>query len=103
MQDITIGRYVQDPQAQGVIRPKDGRWQLVLDSEGYPHLYLQVSVVNDEGVPAKAMLALDDLLPENTNIKGLMTELIDGRLSPEDEAQAYADFQATERKVPCPR
>lgn len=56
MQNITIGRYPEDPQAQGAIKPEDGRWQLVLDREGYPHLYVQINTTDDEGKPIKGML-----------------------------------------------
>lgn len=57
MQNITIGRYPEDPQAQGVIKPEDGRWQLVLDREGYPHLYVQINTTDDEGKPVKGYAA----------------------------------------------
>jgi len=104
MQNITIGRYPEDPQAQGVIKPEDGRWQLVLDREGYPHLYVQINTTDDEGKPVKGMLALEDMLPDKLTVKDLMDGgEFGGRLSPEEEAKAYAEFQASERLIPCPR
>jgi hypothetical protein len=102
MQNITIGRFQEDPQAQGVIKPEDGRWQLVLDKDGYPHLYVQVRATDDEGKPALGMLCLEDMLP--VTVRDLMDGgEFGGRLSPEEEADAYAEFQASERLIPCPR
>lgn len=106
MQNITIGRFEQDPQAQGVIRPQDGRWQLVLDKDGYPHLYLQVNVKDDEGNSTKGMLALDDLIPKPMTIRDIMDGgEFGGKLAPEEEEAAYQEFLADREKnpVPCPR
>jgi len=65
MQSITIGRFDKDPEAQGVIKPEDGRWQLVLDKDGYPHLYLQVKIAGGGGEEqTTGMLCLDDMLIE---------------------------------------
>ena len=65
MQSISIGRFDKDPQAQGVIKPEDGRWQLVLDKDGYPHLYVQVQIENDDGEgTTPGMFCLDDMLPK---------------------------------------
>ncbi len=44
MQNIIIGRFESDPEAQGVIRPEDGSWQLVLDKDGIPHLYVRANL-----------------------------------------------------------
>jgi len=105
MQNLTIGRFNEDPQAQGVVKPEDGRWQLVIDRDGFPHLWLQADVEGDDGKPVKGMVALDDLLPEGLTVRGIMSDgIFGGRLTAEEEAwkAAYA-FQASSRDVPCPR
>ena len=99
MQNISIGRYPEDPQSQGVIKPEDGRWQLVLDREGYPHLYVQINTTDDAGKPIKGMLALEDMLPEKLTVKDLMEGEFGGRLTPEEEARAYEEFQDSERVI----
>lgn len=79
MQDIRVGRFDADPQAQGVIRPQDGRWQLVIDKDGYPE-HVSIRDLMDGG-------EFGDVLP------------------PEDEARAYEAFLADRERnpVPCPR
>jgi len=106
LKNISIGRFDEDPQAQGVVKPEDGRWQLVIDKDGYPHLYVQVNVEDDNGKLVKGLLCLDDMLPEGLSIRGLMDEgSFGGKLSPEDEAAAEAEFLADRRVrgIPCPR
>lgn len=107
MQNITIGRYEEDPQAQGVIRPEDGRWQLVIDKEGYPHLYVQVQIENDDGEGTHpGMLAIEDMLHDKMTIKDLMDGgVFGGKLSPEEEEEAFQEYlqDREERKIPCPR
>ena len=105
MQNITIGRFEDDPQAQGVIRPADGRWQLVLDKDGYPHLYVQVNI-NEEGQLIKGMFCIEDMLPKELSIRDLMDGgEFGGQLPPEEEEEAYREYLKDRevRKIPCPR
>jgi hypothetical protein len=104
--NIAITRYEEDPQAQGVVRPDTDRWQLVIDKDGYPHLYVQVNVEDDDGKAVKGLLCLDDMLPDGLSIKGLMDEgSFGGKLSVEDETAAVAEYQSDRqiRGIPCPR
>lgn len=104
MQNIVIGRYDRDPQAQGVIRPEDGSWQLVLDKDGYPHLYIQVRLEPDaEGAPKTGLLAVEDMM--DASIPDLMKSSFGGKLSPEDEQKAYDEHMARLETTgrPCPR
>lgn len=106
MQSITIGRYDSDPEAQGVIKPEDGRWQLVIDKDGFPHLYVEVDVEDDDGQVVKGMFNIDDMLHGFTTVREIMEGgTFGGKLSPEDEAEAFAEFQERKAKhaIPCPR
>ena len=106
MQNITIGRYDADPEAQGVIQPEDGRWQLVIDKDGYPHLYVEVKVGEEDGRPQKGMLALEDMLIEKLTVRDLMDGgEFGGALSPEEEEEAHQEFLRDRevRPIPCPR
>ena len=107
MQSITIGRFDKDPEAQGVIKPEDGRWQLVLDKDGYPHLYLQVKIAGGGGEEqTTGMLCLDDMLIEQMSIKDIMDGgEFGGKLPPKEEAAAFEEYQKDRevRQIPCPR
>ena len=105
MQSISVGRYNADPEAQGLIKPEDGSWQLVIDRDGYPHLYVQVNVTH-EGTLKRGLLCIDDMLPEGLSIRGLMSEgEFGGELTPEEEARAVEEYNRTraESGIPCPR
>lgn len=100
MQDITIGRFDKDPEAQGVIRPKDGSWQLVIDKDGYPHLYIRCGL---EGHPSGGLLCLEDMTVDGVTIPELMKSTFGGQLSPEEEAKAIEEHLARVGDRPCPR
>lgn len=104
--NIKIDRYETDPTAQGVVRPDHDRWQLVIDKDGYPHLYLEVHVEKGEGNLAKGLLCLDDMLPEGMSIRDLMDGgAFGGSLTPEEEDAASKKYAAKieAEKRPCPR
>lgn len=106
MQNIIIGRYDKDPEAQGVIKPQDGRWQLVLDKDGYPHLYVEVNVKGDDGEITRGLFCVEDMLPDKMSIRDLMDGgAFEGTLTPEEEEKAHEAFvqDRDERLIPCPR
>lgn len=106
MQNITVGRYDVDPEAQGVVKSEDGRWQVVIDKEGFPHLYVQVNVEDDDGKLVKGLFNVDDALPEGLTIRELMTEgSFGGKLPPEEEEEAMAEWLERKAKlgIPCPK
>lgn len=72
MQRITIGRLKEDPEVQGVVRPEDNSWQLVIDKEGFPHLWVRTNVELEKGKMGQGMMDIDDVLPEGMTIKELM-------------------------------
>lgn len=108
MQPITVGRFEDDLKAQGVIRPADDTWQLVIDAEGFPHLYVRCKLEQDTPEdPASGMVCVEDFFhPEmGLTIPDLMRSTFGGKLSPEEEDAAHAEYlakmEATGR--PCPR
>lgn len=99
MIDIKIRRYKDHPHNyQGSVVPENGRWKLVLDEDGIPHLFLRVFL--DEETKKTGWLSVDDLLPENekTGEILLISDLMDGTvgepLSPEEEKEAYEEYMA---------
>lgn len=109
MYNITVGRFADDPAAQGVVRPADDSWQLVVDKDGLPHLYLRVRLDADAqevtGGSATGWLCLEDLLPDDCKVRDLVAGDFGGRLPPDEEAAAHAEYLASREKspIPCPR
>lgn len=103
MYDIKVGRFDQDPSAQGVIRPQDDSWQLVIDKDGYPHLYIRVK--DEEGVTG--LLCLEDMLvgEGEVTIPDLMKSTFGGKLPPEEEEAAHREYLERKERtgIPCPR
>lgn len=106
MKNICIGRFEADPEAQGVIRPEDNRWQLVIDKDGYPHLYIECHLRQEDGSLVKGLFLVEDMLPPDLSIRDLMDGgEFGGTIPPEEEEAAYAEWlERKERfKLPCPR
>lgn len=103
MQDITISRYDQDPEAQGVIKPKNGRWQLVVDKDGYPHLYVQVKL--DTG--GTGTFCVEDMFPPEIGIRDLMDGgEFGGAVTDPEELETCSrehDERVQRLSIPCPR
>lgn len=104
MQNITIGRFEADDTAQGAITPGDKSWQLVIDKDGFPHLYVAVPVRVD-GEMTTGMACVEDYLVDKLTIRDLMTSEAGDELSPEEEEAAFAEYLASreETGIPCPR
>jgi hypothetical protein len=104
MYNITVGRFEEDPSAQGVIRPSDESWQLVIDKDGYPHLYISVKCEEDGHT---GLLCIEDMLIGNgeLTIPDLMKGTFGGHLSGEEESKAMQEYLARKEKtgIPCPR
>lgn len=105
MQHITIGRFEADPSVQGVVEPNDKSWQLVIDAEGIPHLYILCQSEDENGAPVKGLICLEDFLVDKLSIKDLMQGTFAEKLSLEEEKQAYDEWvkDREERQIPCPR
>jgi hypothetical protein len=102
MQNITIGRFDKDPEAQGAVTPEDGRWQLVIDGDGYPHLYVQAKTEDGQ----VGLFCLEDMLPGGLTTRDMMDGgAFGGQLSPDEEREAAEAFERDRatRKIPCPR
>lgn len=106
MQNITIGRYDKDPEAQGVIEPADKSWQLVLDKDGFPHLYIRCQIEDiGDGKPGCGMICVEHFMQPETSIRDLMQSVFSGKLTPDEEKAAAVEFvDYNERHgIPCPR
>lgn len=108
--NITIGRLDSDPTAQMVIQPEDRRWQVVVDKDGYPHLFVEVNVgagPDTGGKPCKGMFCVEDVLPDGAKIRDLMGEgtFEDPVTEPAEIAAADEAFikERAESQIPCPR
>lgn len=101
MENITIGRFEGDETAQGVIKPESGNWQLVLDKDGFPHLYIRCKI---EG-GLTGLLLLEDLLPGEQTVRDLMTGEFGGECTEEEELEGMREFEASRARsgIPCPR
>jgi hypothetical protein len=108
MYSIKVGRYEADPQAQGVIAPEDGSWQLVIDKEGYPHLYVRCQLepeLVDGEEKTEGLLCIEDILPDDITIPDLMKSKFGGKLTPEESQKAFEEYMARKDRtgIPCPR
>lgn len=104
MYNITVGRLPEDPEAQGVIRPDDDSWQVVVDKDGFPHLMLRVKIAVPEGEPPKnGMIPLDMFLAEGTTVRDLMMSEFGGEVTDEAEIEeCMADFELFKVNTGCP-
>ena len=104
MYNITIGRLADDPEAQGVIRPADDSWQLVVDKDGFPHLMIRVHLaVHDDGDPSSGMIPLDMFLTEGTTVRDLMSSEFGGEVTDPAEIEAcLEDFERFKSITGCP-
>lgn len=105
MYDIKIGRFDEDPSCQGVIRPADDSWQLVIDGEGFPRLYVRAKLEDPEpGEPKTGFIPVEVFMTDS--IPDIMRSAFGGKLTPEEEAEAHAQIEAEReagRLPPCPR
>jgi len=105
MPAITIGRLADDPTALGVIRPADDSWQLVIDKDGFPCLYIRCRLEAGD-VAESGMLCVDDLLPPGMgSLADVMRSTFGGECTPEEAEQAHAEHieRITAANRPCPR
>lgn len=101
--NIKVTRFKDDPTAQGVIRPADDSWQLVIDKDGYPHLYVRVK---DE-TGHTGMLCIEDMMigEGEVTIPELMQSVFGEPVTGEEEASAYREHMERIARTnrPCPR
>ena len=107
MNNTIIGRFEADD-AQGVVKAEDGSWQVVVDTEGFPHLWVRVPLPDVEA--GEGLLCIDHCLDEGVTIKGLMSGAEPSKpLTPEEQAKLDAEYDASKpygglaANVPCPR
>lgn len=101
MYNIAVERFPEDPEAQGVIRAQDGSWQLVIDKEGIPHLWVRAK--HEDG--RTGMVCVEHFMHEGMSVEVLMKSEFGGECPPEDleeAAKEWAEFDK-ENRIPCPR
>lgn len=100
MYNISVQRLPEDPQAQGVIRAQDESWQLVIDKEGFPHLWVRAKL---EGTTNTGLVAIETFLhPDFGGIKDIMLSEFGGEVAPEDIPQAEADWEEERKRLGLP-
>lgn len=101
MYNISVQRLPEDPEAQGVISAQDGSWQLVVDKDGFPHLWVRAKL---EGGGA-GMIAIETFMG-GASIRDIMLSEFGGELTdPEEIEAAQAEWDATRKEhgTPAPR
>jgi hypothetical protein len=101
MYNIAVERLPEDPEAQGVIRAQDGSWQLVIDKEGIPHLWVRAET--EDGQVGK--VCVEHFMHEGMSIEVLMKSKFGGTITPEEEVEAakeWAEFDK-ENRIPYPK
>ena len=97
MERISIGRLSSHPEALGVVEPESKLWQLVIDKDGLPHLYVAVDIGDDK----TGLLCVEDCM--HSSIRQLMTTPTK-EASEEDTRLGLAEFEQSRRDnpIPCP-
>lgn len=100
MENIQIKRFGSEEDVQACIEPENGSWQLLIDKDGFPRLYVRTRIEEDDGSILHGLLAIDDVLPEGMTVPEIMQSSFGGSLSPEDEERLLAE--GFESRAPCP-
>ena len=101
MDDIQIRRFRNDERGyQGCIEPASGKWQLCLDKEGLPHLFLRVWM--DEAKTESGWLCVDDLLPDELEPAGMIDGIAGPPASDEEASAIHTERAAKGYKNRCP-
>ncbi len=106
--NIKVKHYSNDSEVLCAIEPDDKTWQVTVDKEGVPHLYVRMKLLaseSDEEFPG--MFCLDYLLPEGTTMKELVQDgYMTDPVPPEEEEAVYAEYLKdceAGKLPPCPR
>jgi hypothetical protein len=101
MYNITVGRLAEHPEAQGVIKPADDSWQLVIDKGGFPHLWVRVKTEDGK----TGYVPTEMFMQDGMGIKDIMLSTFGGEVleGPELE-EAEKDWAHTKEQlgIPCP-
>jgi hypothetical protein len=101
MYNIAVQRLPEDPEAQGVVRAQDDSWQLVVDNDGIPHLWVRAK--HEDG--STGMVCVEHFMLEGMSIEMLMKSTFGGELSPEEQAASEKEWSERdeEKGIPNPR
>ncbi len=89
MQNISIKR-VDCPAHQGVIEPEDGSWRIYIGKNGLPQTLVRVKFKADDGTVQDGYI--DVLEAPDIPLSELIDSVFDGKLSPEEEQEAAAEY-----------
>jgi hypothetical protein len=104
MEKILIERFENDPNGDlGRVAAESGRWEVLIDADNVPHLYVETNVETDGGEVVKGMFCIEDMMHDGMGIADLMLSTFGGQLSPEDEQAAVDEWQIKTAGRPCPR
>lgn len=105
MEKILIERFDNDPNGDlGRVAAESGRWELLIDADNVPHLYVETNVETDGGDVVKGMFCIEDMMHDGMGIADLMLSTFGGQLSPEERAEAEEEWETrTEKDKPLPR
>lgn len=107
MYNIAVQRLPEDPECQGVVRAQDGSWQVVIDKDGFPHLWIRVKgEPGKDGKPVSGLIPLDMFFADGVSVKDLMLSEFGGEITDESElAQANAEWLEIKERlgIPCPK
>jgi len=100
MDAIKVYRYPSHPNGhQGYIEPESKTWRLVIDAEGLPHFFVTVI---DEVTGSRGVLNIDFMLESEGGLRSLVGAVFSGELTPEEEAEAHAEYMASAH-LACPQ
>lgn len=91
MDDIKIKRFTDHPHGyQGYLEPESGTWQLCIDKDGGPHLFIRIKIdpPQSDGT-TEGWLCVDDLLPDEL----CPADMILGTFGEEPSPEEIAEFE----------
>jgi hypothetical protein len=95
MEKVLIERWDDCANYLGRVRAESGRWEVLIDRENVPHLYVQTHLEPDEedGEVIKGMFCVEDMLPEGWTVKDIMLSQFGGTLSDEEREAAEKEHE----------
>jgi hypothetical protein len=106
MYNICVQRLPEDPECQGVIRAQDDSWQLVIDKNGYPRLYVRAAIeATSTTESTTGLIAIETFFQDGLSVPDIMKSTFGGELPAEEmpEALRECDEWKAQTNLPDPR